>query len=63
MVKINFKNRFFKEIKEVRAYNLQALIGNAGGYIGLFLGFALKEIPTQLLILFRMVTNKMRNEI
>ena len=28
----------YKEIKQVRAYDIQSLIGNAGGYLGLFLG-------------------------
>ena len=28
----------FKEIRQVRAYGIQSLIGNAGGYLGLFLG-------------------------
>ena len=28
----------FKEIKQVKSYDSQRLIGNAGGYIGLFLG-------------------------
>ena len=28
----------FKEIKMVKAVNFQTVIGNAGGYVGLFLG-------------------------
>ena len=28
----------YKEIRQVRAYGIQSLIGNAGGYLGLFLG-------------------------
>ena len=31
----------YREIKQVRAYSIQSLIGNAGGYLGLFLGTAL----------------------
>ena len=36
----------FKEIKQARKYNLQSLVGNSGGYIGLCMGFALWNIPT-----------------
>ena len=45
LIKMNFLSGHFKEIKQVRAYNVQSLIGNAGGYIGLFLGYTLKEMP------------------
>ena len=51
---VNFKSHVFKEIKQIRAYNVQALIGNAGGYIGLFLGYTIKELPK----LFQYVINK-----
>ena len=36
----------FKEIKQVRKYSVQSLIGNAGGYIGMCLGYALWNVPT-----------------
>ena len=45
LIKMNFLSGHFKEIKQVRAYNVQSLVGNAGGYIGLFLGYTLKEMP------------------
>ena len=32
-----------------RAYGLQTLIGNAGGYVGLFLGWAVIQVPGALL--------------
>ena len=53
VLNVNFKAPTFKEIKQVRAYNAQTLIGNAGGYIGLFLGYTLKEIPTFLRNLYK----------
>ena len=40
-----YANSKFKEMKQVRAYDVQSLIGNAGGYIGLFLGYALLQLP------------------
>ena len=51
---VNFKSPVFKEIKQVRAYNIQTLIGNAGGYIGLFLGYTIKELPK----LLQFIVNK-----
>ena len=35
----------FKEIKQVRKYTVQSLVGNSGGYIGLFMGYALWNVP------------------
>ena len=39
----------FKEIKQARKYSVQSLVGNAGGYIGLCLGYALWNVPTLML--------------
>ena len=36
----------FTEVKQVRKYSIQSLVGNAGGYIGLCLGYAMWNIPT-----------------
>ena len=36
----------FKEIRQVRKYSIQNLVGNAGGYIGLCLGYALWNVPS-----------------
>ena len=36
----------FKEIKQTRAYTVQSLVGNVGGYLGLFLGYSLRDIHT-----------------
>ena len=36
---------YYMEIKHVRQYNFESLIGNAGGYLGLFLGYALLQLP------------------
>ena len=38
----------FKEIVQIRAYTLQSLVGNVGGYIGLMLGYAILNIPSLL---------------
>jgi hypothetical protein len=36
----------FKEIKQIRKYSVQSLVGNLGGYIGLCLGYALLHLPS-----------------
>ena len=35
----------FRQTTQVQAYNLDHLIGNIGGYMGLFLGYALVQFP------------------
>ena len=43
---IDFSNSDFKEIKEVEAFGIESLVGNVGGYIGLFLGLSIIQLPT-----------------
>ena len=45
----------FKEIKQVRKYGIQSLVGNAGGYIGLCLGYALWNVPTIIMGIFKRI--------
>ena len=47
---MTYPSQEYKEIEQVRAYDVQSLVGNVGGYIGLFLGYALRELPTFLLL-------------
>ena len=39
------KDVTYKEIKKVREMGIQALVGNAGGYVGLLIGYAILNIP------------------
>ena len=43
----------FKEIKQTRKYSVQSLVGNLGGYIGLCLGYAIVNIPTMTLEIWK----------
>ena len=52
---MNFLSEHCKEMNQIRAYNDQSLIGNAGGYIGLFLGCTLKEMPFFLKISYGLI--------
>ena len=45
-IDFSISNRKFTEIKQVRKYDYQSLIGNAGGYIGIWLGYAIWNVPT-----------------
>ena len=47
-VKMRFGDESFMLIKQTRDYDIQSLIGNAGGYLGLFLGCAILQIPQAL---------------
>ena len=40
-IRLHIQTDIFKEIKQKRAYTLQSLIGNLGGYLGLFAGWSL----------------------
>ena len=35
----------FKEIKQIRAYSIMSVIGNASGYIGFAIGWSISELP------------------
>ena len=47
-VSIVFPDNTFKEIRQSRAISPQALIGNTGGYVGLFLGYTVVELSVLL---------------
>ena len=45
MISSNVKDLSYKEIQMKKAYAISALVGNIGGFIGLFLGYALMMFP------------------
>ena len=52
----HFNNERYKEIEYTRAFDFEGLIGNVGGYIGLFLGCAIWQLPDAVQFIF----NKLR---
>ena len=42
----------FKDIKQVREFTLDDLVGTCGGYIGMLLGYALIQFPQFLQFIF-----------
>ena len=47
-VNLAFPSKVYKEIVQVRAYGVQSLVGYVGGYIGMFLGLGLLQVPALL---------------
>ena len=35
----------FKEIKQVRAYTIESVVGNSSGYIGFLMGISVSQLP------------------
>ena len=56
-VMVNFQGATYMEITQSRAYDAQSLVGNAGGYVGLFLGVALIQIPSAIRMIFCLIQN------
>ena len=53
---IDFNMRYYEEIEHTRDFDHQSLIGNIGGYIGMFIGVALWQAPD----LFQFLSEKMK---
>ena len=52
-----FKSPYYKEVQHIRALDAESLIGNMGGYVGLFLGFAFWQAPDAI----RIIANKLQS--
>ena len=44
-INLYFPETSYKEISQTQAYDFESFVGNAGGYLGLFLGYSLACIP------------------
>ena len=58
MILVNFPNLKYREITHVQEYDVESLVGNVGGYIGLFLGYTLLHFPRFVISMFHVVKNK-----
>ena len=54
-VGFTFKKERYREILYTQKFDIESLIGNVGGYIGLFLGFAIWQLPD----LVKFIANKL----
>ena len=61
-ISVIYNKQTYREIKQVRAYNVQSLIGNVGGYIGLFVGYSLSQLPNFFKNAYDVIVKKHNNE-
>ena len=47
---LNLFNDRYKEITQTKAIDFHAVVGNSGGYIGLFCGYAIVQLPDFILM-------------
>ena len=59
MVLVHFPNLKYRQIAHVQEYDIESLVGNIGGYIGLFLGYSLMNCPTIVVTWFKIIRNKL----
>ena len=59
MVIVHFPNLKYRQIEHVQEYDLESLLGNIGGYIGLFLGYSLINFPKFICDLRNIIRKKM----
>ena len=57
-VVVSFRKKTYTEISQIRAYSLQSLVGNAGGYVGLFVGYSIAELPLLFEIVYKYMADR-----
>ena len=57
-IDVLFQGTTFTQIEQTRAYDFQSLVGNAGGYVGLFLGAAISQLPSAISMLLAYFKSK-----
>jgi len=58
---IIFEDTKYREILNIRAFDANSLFGNIGGYVGIFIGYALLHIPDAITNWINNMKNKERN--
>ena len=59
MVIVHFPNLKYRQIEHVQEYDFESLVGNIGGYIGLFLGYSLINFPRFIISLLHIIRKKL----
>ena len=54
-VTIHFPENTHKDIWQMKAYTMQSLIGNVGGYVGIFIGCTISDLPNIFLDLYKRI--------
>jgi hypothetical protein len=59
-IRLWYRSTTYMEIKQVEAYSMESLVGNGGGYVGLFLGYSLSQLPHFIIFLSSSLRNIVR---
>ena len=62
-VVVVYETKRYFEIKQIKAYPFDSFTGNVGGYMGLFLGYAILNLPTLTLKFIQNAKQKFENRI
>ena len=55
---VAYRQTAFREITQIKAYGINSLVGNMGGYMGLLLGYAVLNFPDLLRGIFNWAKGK-----
>ena len=58
IISIVFVDIKFREIVSIRSFDIQSLFGNIGGYVGIFIGYALLQVPEALVQFVKRIRKK-----
>ena len=61
-ISIIFVDQNYREMLNIRAFDLHSLLGNIGGYVGIFIGYALLNLPDAILRMKKKIGNKRTNK-
>ena len=45
LIKISYLEKYYEEIRQVEDFGALDFVSNVGGFIGLFLGYSIMQIP------------------
>ena len=45
IIKILYKEKYYEEIQYLRAFDVEGFISNLGGFVGIFLGYSMMQLP------------------
>ena len=58
---VRYTGSKYREVREVRAFGLHSLFGNIGGYFGIFIGYALFNLPDLVVKINNRIRRKDKN--
>ena len=57
-ISVSYATETFQEIANLRDFNVETLWSSAGGFVGIFLGYSLLQVPELLNVNWRVYWNK-----